>query len=120
VLDAHTLTGSEYLATFLPGARVVKVFNNIFYKHLLHLARPAGAGDRSYLPVAANEADLEGAASFLDEIGYGTAGYGPLSEGWRQEPGTPVYGGAYGDMSDDKGTPASEAHIRSLLAAAAR
>ena len=119
-LDDRTLTGSEYLATFLPGARVVKVFNNIFYKHLLNLARPSGAADRSYLPVAGNDADLETAAAFLDAIGYGTAGYSPLSEGWRQEPGTPVYGGAYGDMNDEKGTPASEAHIRALLAAAAR
>jgi predicted dinucleotide-binding enzyme len=119
-LDSRALTGSEYLATFLPGARVAKVFNNIFYQHLLHLARPAGAADRSYLPVAADDAPLAGATAFLDAIGYGTAGYGPLSAGWRQEPGTPVYGGAYGDMTDDKGTPASEAAIRALLAAAAR
>jgi hypothetical protein len=31
---------------------VVKVFNNIFFKHLLSLGRPAGAADRSYLPIA--------------------------------------------------------------------
>jgi hypothetical protein len=119
-LNDKSLTGSEYLATFLPGAQVVKVFNNIFYKHLLHLARPSGAADRSYLPVAAAEAPLAQATSFLDAIGYGTAGYSPLAAGWRQEPGTPIYGTAYGDMNDENGTPASEAHIRALLAAAAR
>jgi predicted dinucleotide-binding enzyme len=52
-LDDGTLTGSEYLARQLPGADVVKVFNNIFFKHLLNLARPASAADRSALPIAA-------------------------------------------------------------------
>ena len=30
----------------LPGARVVKVFNNIFYGHLPELARPSGSPDK--------------------------------------------------------------------------
>jgi hypothetical protein len=51
-LDSKALTESEYLLRHLPGALVVKVFNNIFFKHLLNLARPAGASDRSYLPIA--------------------------------------------------------------------
>ncbi len=119
-LDSGELTDSEYLARHLPGAHVVKVFNNIFFKHLAHLARPAGAPDRSYLPVAGDDAAVAAVASFLDSIGYGTAGYGPLTAGWRQQPGTPAYGTPYGAMEDEKGTPAGEAVIRAALAAATR
>jgi 8-hydroxy-5-deazaflavin:NADPH oxidoreductase len=119
-LDDRSLTTSEYLATFVPGSPVAKVFNNIFHRHLLFLARPAGAADRTYLPVAADEAALPGTTTFLDDIGYGTAGYTPLSEGWRQEPRTPVYAVVYGDFKNEKGAPAGEAAIRAALAAATR
>ena len=44
-LDEASLTNSEYLARNVPGAVVVKVFNNIFFKHLLNLPRPVGAPD---------------------------------------------------------------------------
>ena len=76
-LDSGSLTDSEYLARHLPGARVVKVFNNIFYKHLQNLARPAGTGssstgDRTYLPIAGDDAGAKLAVvEFLDSIGYG-------------------------------------------------
>jgi hypothetical protein len=41
-------------------------------------------------------------------------------DGWRQEPGTPVYGTPYGSFDDEKGTPAGERVIRAALAAATR
>src|SRR5262249_32599710 len=41
-LDDDSTTSSELLQSQLPGARVVKVFNNIMFKHLASLARPAG------------------------------------------------------------------------------
>ena len=120
-LDAGTLFDSEYLLSQLPGARVVKVFNNIFFKHLLNLARPSGAADRSYLPIAGDSSTAKAAVTeFLDSIGYGTVDVGPLAEGWRQLPGTPVYGAPYGSFDDEKGTPASADVIRAALAAAAR
>jgi predicted dinucleotide-binding enzyme len=120
-LETRQLTDSEYLARQLPGASVVKVFNNIFFQHLLNLARPAGAGDRSYLPVAGDDATAKAAVTaFLDSIGYGTVDDGPLAEGWRQQPGTPVYGTPYGEFENEKGTPAGEAVIREALAAASR
>jgi predicted dinucleotide-binding enzyme len=34
-------------------------------------------------------------AEFLDSIGYDAYDVGPLSEGWRYQPGTPAYGGPY-------------------------
>jgi predicted dinucleotide-binding enzyme len=120
-LDSGSLTSSELLARQLPGAEVVKVFNNIFYQHLLNLARPAGATDRSYLPIAGDGATAKAAVTqFLDSIGYGAVDVGALADGWRMQPGTPVYGPPYGSFDNEKGTPASEAVIRTALAAAIR
>jgi predicted dinucleotide-binding enzyme len=120
-LDSGSLTSSELLARQLPGAEVVKVFNNIFYQHLLNLARPAGAADRSYLPIAGDGATAKAAVTqFLDSIGYGAVDVGALADGWRMQPGTPVYGPPYGSFDNEKGTPASEAVIRTALAAATR
>ncbi|RKR91405.1 putative dinucleotide-binding enzyme [Micromonospora pisi] len=51
-LDGKSLSSSKLLLRYLPDAMVVKAFNNIFFKHLLSLARPTWAGDRSYLPIA--------------------------------------------------------------------
>ena len=120
-LDSGALTSSELLAQLLPGADVVKVFNNIFYKHLLNLARPAGAADRSYLPIAGDSAAAKTAVTeFLDSIGYGAVDAGALADGWRQQPGTPAYGPPYGSFDDEKGTPASAEVVRAALAAATR
>jgi 8-hydroxy-5-deazaflavin:NADPH oxidoreductase len=120
-LDSGALTSSELLAGLLPGADVVKVFNNIFYKHLLNLARPAGAADRSYLPIAGDSAAAKTAVTeFLDSIGYGAVNAGTLADGWRQQPGTPAYGPPYGSFDDEKGTPAGAEVVRAALAAATR
>jgi predicted dinucleotide-binding enzyme len=120
-LDARELIDSEYLARQLPGARVVKVFNNIFFKHLLNLARPAGAADRSALPIAGDDPAAKAAVTaFLDSIGYDSVDVGTLAEGWRYTPGTPAYGPPYGDFDNEKGTPADVATIRAALGAATR
>jgi predicted dinucleotide-binding enzyme len=120
-LDSGALTSSELLAQLLPGADVVKVFNNIFYQHLLNLARPAGAADRSYLPIAGDSAAAKAAVTeFLDSIGYGAVDAGTLADGWRQQPGTPAYGPPYGSFDNEKGTPASADIVRAALAAATR
>ena len=120
-LDDKSLTSSEYLRRLLAGAEVVKVFNNIFFRHLLNLARPAGAADRSALPIAGDSAGGKRAVTgFLESIGYDALDYGPLAESWRQEPGQPVYGTPYGSFDDEKGTPAGTGVIRAAIDAAAR
>jgi len=120
-LDGKSLTSSEYLGQQLPGAGVVKVFNNIFFKHLLNLARPAGAADRSTLPIAGDSAAGKGTVTgFLESIGYDALDYGPLAESWRQEPGQPVYGAPYGPFDDEKGTPVGTDVIRAAIEAATR
>jgi 8-hydroxy-5-deazaflavin:NADPH oxidoreductase len=118
-LDDKTLTDSEYLLGLIPGARLVKAFNNIYFKHLMNLARPAGAPDRSCLPVAGDDVQAKAAVTeFLDSIGYDVIDAGPLAGSWRQQRRTPVYTTPYGSFNDEKGTPAGTDVIRTALAAA--
>jgi predicted dinucleotide-binding enzyme len=120
-LDSGGLTSSELIQRHLAGSAVVKAFNNIFYKHLEWLSRPSGAPDRSFLTIAGDDPAAKAAVTaFLDSIGYGAVDAGPLAEGWRQQPGTPVYGAPYGPFDDEEGQPASADAIRQALAAAGR
>jgi 8-hydroxy-5-deazaflavin:NADPH oxidoreductase len=91
-LDAGGLASSELVQRQLPAAAVVKAFNNIDYHRLLILARPAGAPDRSALPIAGDDATAKAAAArLLDALGYDAVDIGTLADSWRSEPGTPVY-----------------------------
>jgi 8-hydroxy-5-deazaflavin:NADPH oxidoreductase len=120
-LDSAAVTSSGLLQHHLSRAHVVKAFNNIFFKHLRSLARPAGAADRTFLPIAGDDpAAKQAVTAFLDSIAYGAVDAGSLAESWRQEPGTPVYGAPYGPFALEEGTPASEETIRAALAAATR
>lgn len=120
-LDTRSLTDSEYLLGYLPGAEIVKAFNNIFFKHLLNLARPAGAADRTSLPIAGDSAEAKAAVTeFLDSIGFGAVDTGSLADSWRQQPGTPVYATPYGTFDNEKGSPATADVIRAAIAAATR
>jgi 8-hydroxy-5-deazaflavin:NADPH oxidoreductase len=120
-LDTGAATSSELLQRHLPDSRVVKVFNNILFKHLRSLARPHGADDRSALPISGDDAAAKAAVTaFLDSIGYDAVDAGPLAESWRQEPGMPAYGSPYGPFSDEIGTPAGAARIRADLVGAQR
>ena len=128
-LDDDSLTSSELTARTLPGARVVKVFNNIYFEHLGALARPdsaTGSESRSVLAIAGDdEAAKAAATSLLDTIGYDAVDAGPLAEGWRFQPDTPAYGLPYDGSSDGtwaaatgRRVPAEE--MRTALAAARR
>jgi 8-hydroxy-5-deazaflavin:NADPH oxidoreductase len=120
-LASGSLTSSQLIQRHLAGAKVVKAFNNIHYRHLLALARPADASDRSFLPIAGDDTGAKAQVrTFLDAIGFGAVDAGPLAESWRQEPGTPAYGAPYGPFSDPAGTPARDATVRTALAEASR
>jgi predicted dinucleotide-binding enzyme len=120
-LEVGALTSSGLLQRYLGQAQVVKVFNNIFFKHLRSLARPSGAADRTALPIAGDDQAAKAAVTaYLDSIGYDAVDAGPLAESWRQEPGTPAYGTPYGPFSDEVGTPASTTQIHAALVAAHR
>jgi len=119
-LDSGGTTSSELLQRHLPTAYVVKVFNNIFFKHLASLARPAGASDRSALAIAGDDDGAKAAVTaFLDAIGYDAVDAGPLGAGGRlYQVDTPAYGRPYGAFTDPTGTPADAATIRAALDAA--
>jgi predicted dinucleotide-binding enzyme len=120
-LDSGALTTSGLLQEHLKDAHVVKVFNNIFFRHLASLGRPAGAADRTALPISGDDEKAKAQVTeFLDSIGYDAVDVGPLAESWRQEPGTPCYGPPYGEFSNETGTPADADKIRGALAAAQR
>ena len=124
-LSSGTLTTTELVARHLSEARVVKGFNNIYYRHLAELARPAGAGDRSAIVIAGDDQDAKkSAAEFLDALGYDTVDAGSLAESWRFEPGTPAYGLPYTGGAEDfmtaPGHPTGTEPLREALAAAQR
>jgi 8-hydroxy-5-deazaflavin:NADPH oxidoreductase len=124
-LDGGSLTTTELVQRHLTGAKVVKGFNNIFYQHLGSLSRPPGATDRSALAIAGDDSGAKAAVTeFLDKLGYDTVDAGPLSEGWRFEPGTPAYGLSYSGGEENfvaiPGQPASAEVIRAALTAATR
>lgn len=122
-LDSGATGSSELLQRHLPESAVVKCFNCIFFRHLAALGRPAGDSGRTALPIAGDDplAKAE-VAAFLDAIGFDAVDAGPLAEGRRFQPGTPVYGAGYSggepDFASSPGVPAGAEEIRRLLAAA--
>jgi 8-hydroxy-5-deazaflavin:NADPH oxidoreductase len=91
-LEQSGTASSVLVQSRLAGSRIVKAFNNIDARRLLVNARPAGAPDRSALPIASDD-PAAGAevAAMLDALGYDAVDLGALAESWRSEPGTPVY-----------------------------
>jgi len=75
------------------GVPVFKVFNGIFWKHLLEKGLPRGAEGRIALPVAGDdEANKRIVFDLVNELGFDPVDGGLLMDSWRQQPGTPVYG----------------------------
>ncbi len=92
-LDDETTTVSELLQEQLPGAHVVKAFNNIFASALTADGLPAGDPGRRALAIAGDDADAKAAVTaFIDSIGFDVVDAGPLAEGWRYQKDTPAYG----------------------------
>jgi 8-hydroxy-5-deazaflavin:NADPH oxidoreductase len=123
-LEDESTTTSELLQARLPNSYVVKAFNNIFFQHLAALPRPAGAADRSALPIAGDHADAKATVGdFLDSIGYDVLDVGPLAEGWRFQRDTAAYGSPYAADPQDWSAgsrPAGVADLQRAVAAARR
>jgi predicted dinucleotide-binding enzyme len=125
-LDAKEKTDTELFQAHLAQSNVVKAFNNILFRHRAALGRPAGAPDRSTLPIAGNNAKAKAhAAELISILGYDTFDVGPLTESWRFQPGTPVYGPPYtadnsADFMDKPAGPAPLSLIKELVEAAKR
>jgi 8-hydroxy-5-deazaflavin:NADPH oxidoreductase len=78
------------------GSPVIKIFNGIFWKHLLERGEPAGTPGRIALPVAGADGPAKDLAlDLVDQLGFDPVDAGPIEQSWRQQPGTPVYGKDY-------------------------
>lgn len=120
-----TLTPGQLLQSRIPEARVVRVFNNVYFRALGVLSRPGKAADRSALPIAGDDAAAkETVVGFLDRIGYDAVDAGLLSEAWRFERDTPAYAvpyagpGGLGSLDDIR--PAGAVEIGARLSEAVR
>ncbi len=101
------LTESEWVSGQI-GRPVIKVFNNIYFKHLRERGQPPGSPSRIALPVAGDDLESKHTVlSLVDALGFDAVDAGTLAESWRQQPGTPVYG-----------TDLNAAGVREALAAA--
>jgi predicted dinucleotide-binding enzyme len=85
-------TESEWVARQL-GHTVVKAFNNIYAQHLAEHGREAEDPDRFALPVSGDDLTAKSTVvQLIEDLGFDAVDVGPLSESWRQQPGTPCYG----------------------------
>lgn len=91
--DLGDRTSSEITRTLVPGARLVKAFNTIYYRRLASEGKPPGADGRLAIPVAGDDPAAKAIVmGLIDEIGFDAVDSGNLHEGGRrQQPGTPVY-----------------------------
>src|ERR1700744_3525401 len=84
--DLEGSTSSEIVLKRMPGARLVKAFNTIYYVHL------AGRG-RKDLPMDEAKQIVSG---LIEDIGFAPMDTGSLREGGRlQEPNSPIYNQTY-------------------------
>jgi predicted dinucleotide-binding enzyme len=82
VADLGDLTGSEYVAALLPGARVVKAFNSLYARYIA--PDPRHEAGRQVLFLAGDDADAkETVRKLTSEFGFAPVDLGPLREGGR-------------------------------------
>jgi predicted dinucleotide-binding enzyme len=91
--DLGSKTSTEFTRALVPGARVVKAFNTIYYKRLATEGKPGGTSGRLAIPVASDDpAAKRVVMDLIDEIGFDAVDNGGLVEGGRkQQPGSPIY-----------------------------
>jgi 8-hydroxy-5-deazaflavin:NADPH oxidoreductase len=106
------------LQEHLPESFVVRAFTTMFFKHLATLGRPAGAPDRSAVPIAGDDDTAKAAVvALIDSLGFDAYDVGKLAESHRFAPGSPAHG-AYVDpvgMFSAPGRPAPTAVLEKLL-----
>lgn len=95
--DGHVeLSGraqSELVAGHLPGTRVVKAFNTIYFGRLAENGLPGSPiEERETIFVAGDDGDAVAVVSrLIEEIGFAPVFTGTLAESARQEPGSALY-----------------------------
>lgn len=82
IADLGELTGSEHVASLLPGARVVKAFNTLYGQYIA--ADPRHQAGRQVLFLAGDDADAKTTVKELTAaFGFAPVDLGPLREGGR-------------------------------------
>ncbi|MBZ5529931.1 MAG: NADPH-dependent F420 reductase [Acidobacteriia bacterium] len=92
--DLKGSTSSEIVLQRMPGARMVKTFNTIYYEHLATRGRKdLPVEDRHAIYLAGDDRDAKQVvARLIEEIGFAPVDTGSLREGGRlQEPDSPIY-----------------------------
>jgi predicted dinucleotide-binding enzyme len=82
----------------MPGARLVKAFNTIYYEHLATRGRhDVLMEDRHAIYIAGDDAEAkEVVAGLIRDIGFAPLDTGSLRDGGRlQEPDSPIYNETY-------------------------
>lgn len=96
--DLGGSTSSEEVLKRIPGARLVKAFNTIYYVHLAGRGRKdLPADERHTIYVAGDDAEAKQVVSrLIEEIGFAAIDTGSLREGGRmQQPDSPIYNQTY-------------------------
>lgn len=96
--DLGSSTSSEEVLKRIPGARLVKAFNTIYYVHLAGRGRKdLPADERHTIYVAGDDAEAKQVVSrLIEEIGFAAIDTGSLREGGRmQQPDSPIYNQTY-------------------------
>ena len=94
VVDLGDSTSSEETLKRLPGARLVKAFNTMWYKHLASRGRSDLPVDQRHaIFVAGDDADAKHVVmQLIEQIGFAPVDTGNLRDGGRlQQPGSAVY-----------------------------
>ncbi len=92
--DLGKSTSSEETQKRLPGARIVKAFNTIYFQHLATRGRKdLPVEQRHAIFLAGDDAEAKKvAAKLIEDIGFAPIDTGSLHDGGlRQQPGSDVY-----------------------------
>lgn len=92
-LDDGSRGSSELVAAHLPGARLVKAFNTIWFEHLKSKGKKsAPIAERRAIFIAGDDEEAKKIVSgLIEDIGFGAFDMGSLRDGRNQQPGTAVY-----------------------------
>jgi predicted dinucleotide-binding enzyme len=94
MLDLKGSSSSEETSKRLPGARLVKAFNTIYFRHLETQGNAdAPEDERRAIFVAGDDVEAKRlVGDLIRQIGFAPVDTGSLAEGGRrQEPGTAIY-----------------------------
>lgn len=96
--DLGDSTSSEEVGKRMPGARVIKAFNTIYYEHLAARGRKdLPVEERHAIYVAGDDVEAKNVvARLIEQIGFAPVDTGSLREGGRlQQPDSPIYNQTY-------------------------